>query len=297
VSIVGHSPKNAYPNRPAKTTSVYLNGASEDSSAHWKALNMKNCIKFAPIPSAASRQNCWAEGVSHVKNKNGTEHVVMMMAYSKMKWIVDEIREIFLMIMSCNANNNVVKMGMKMNKFIVDSVGEKKKQSPLNPRIVAIMDDADALSFSKKMDRISMKNGMVQKMTVTSDNGKILTEYMHPRKDKKPRKPRNMLSRMSVFEGCFGKKPSFLNKKYGDIVDAENANLKNNISIGCKLLPSNFVIASKSGPIDKNANVKNTPCLYPRCKNQFIAIKNIRENFNFLLINLEEKNEILSEIF
>lgn len=178
------------------------------------------------------------------------------------------------MIMSCNANNNVVKIGMKMNKFIVDNVGEKKKHSPLNPMIVAIICDEDAFSFNNNMDRISMKNGIVQKMTVTSANGKIFTEYMQPKNDKNPKNPRKMLRFMSSFDRCLVKNASFLNKKYGIIVNTEKVNLKNNISIGCKLFPNNFVIASNRGPIARNANAKNTPWRYPRCKNQFIAIKN-----------------------
>ena len=73
-----------------------------------------------------------------------------------------------------------------MNMLTFKIVGEKKKQSPPKPRIVAATRDLDTFSFNAKNDKINTKNGIVQNMTVTSESGKIVTEYMHPKNDKNP---------------------------------------------------------------------------------------------------------------
>ena len=153
------------------------------------------------------------------------------------------------------------------------NVGEKKKQSPPNPMIVAITRCLETFSFKASMDKIRTKNGIVQKMTVTSERGKIVTEYIHPRNDKNPNIPRKRFSFMSKFPLSFLEIVAFLNKTIGRIDNAEKRNLKNKISIGGICAPNNFVTASKNGPIARKRSEKNTPCAYPFLLNQFINVK------------------------
>ena len=166
-----------------------------------------------------------------------------------------------------------------MNMLTFKIVGEKKKQSPPKPRIVAATRDLDTFSFNAKNDKINTKNGIVQNMTVTSESGKIVTEYMHPKNDKNPNIPRIMLSFMSKIGMSFWKILPVLNKITGIIDNAENRNLKNKISIGGNVAPNNFVIASKNGPIARKSSEKNTPWAYPFLLNQLINFKNYAVRF------------------